>query len=194
MRRKRIVVAALGALVVMGASAAAVVSAHEGAMGVVKQRMELMKSIAKNMKALSLMMRSQTTYDAAVFKASVQAIKSHAGASITKLFPEGSMGHPSEATAKIWQDWDRFEANAKRLAMYAGALEAMAAAGFPTRNGKIEQPPSRGSGSMVDVPPLSDDGFLQAAHVKHVPPHMIFQFMAKTCKSCHETFRVKKQK
>ena len=166
--------------------------AHKGATGVVKQRMELMKSIAKNMKVLDLMMRAQAAYDPKLFRASAAAIQGHAGDAITRLFPKGSTGHPSEATAKIWQDWNRFETTARRLATYAAALGSMAAAGLPTKNGRVAAPPRRGSGSMSDLPPLTADGFLRTEHVGHVSPHIVFRFMAKTCKSCHESFREKK--
>ena len=194
MRRNWVAVAAMSAFLAAGFGGASFVSAHMGATGIVKERMELMKAIAKNMKAMHAMMSGKAPYDAAAFKTAVATVKGHGGASMTKLFPKGSMEHPSEATEKIWQQWERFETTAERLAMYAATLEAMAAVGLPTRDGRIEQPPSRGSGSMVDMPPLSDDGFLQAEHVRHVPPHMVFQFMTKTCKSCHETFRAKKQR
>lgn len=166
-------------------------AAHEGATGVVKQRMDLMKSIGKSMKVLDRMMRAQTAYDPTLFRASARAIEDHAGDSMTRLFPKGSTGHPSEAIAKIWQDWERFETTADRLATYAAALQAIAA-GLPTQDGRVAAPPRRGSGSMSDLPPLTEDGFLRTEHVGHVSPHILFRFMAKTCKSCHESFREKK--
>jgi hypothetical protein len=48
------------------------------------------------------------------------------GAKLTGLFPDGSLGSPSEALPGIWADWERFSVLAQRLAAYAGALESAA--------------------------------------------------------------------
>lgn len=106
-----------------GIAAGGVALAHKGASGVVKQRMELMKGIAAQMKALSPMAKGEAAFDPAQVKKSAAAIAEHAG-QIPENFPEGSTGHPSEAKPAIWTEWDKFKANAEALRTSAQALEA----------------------------------------------------------------------
>ena len=110
-------------------------SAHEGATGVVLQRMESMKSIGDAMKRLSSMYRGEAAYDPAVLRESAEAIGRHGGERMTDLFPDGTVGHPSEALPTIWQDWARFSELADDLSRYAGALaEAADAEEMPPRS------------------------------------------------------------
>ena len=86
-----------------------------------------MVSLGSAMKALTAMMRGKQAYDAERVKASAKTIAGHGGESMTSLFPEGSLKHPSRAKPAIWADWDRFSALATQLAVYAGALASAAA-------------------------------------------------------------------
>jgi len=97
--------------------------AHEGADGVVKQRMQAMKDMGQAMKDLAAIVRRQTPYDAERVKANARTIAGHAGPSLLSLFPEGSNGPPSEARQTVWQDWQDFSRLASDLAEKATALE-----------------------------------------------------------------------
>lgn len=99
--------------------------AHEGASGVVKQRMMAMKDMAAGTKELSLMVTGKKAYDAERVKAIAAMIKGHAG-EIPKLFPKGTNHHPSEATAKVWTHWDDFKGHAQKLAEFADGLASAA--------------------------------------------------------------------
>ena len=83
--------------------------AQDAATGVVKDRQEAMKQIGSAMKVLVKTVKGDDEADATTLKAAALSISDHAGDKFTALFPEGSLGHPSEAKAEIWQDWPRFE-------------------------------------------------------------------------------------
>ncbi len=90
------------------------ISAHEGATGIVKERMDLMISIGQTMKALSAMVRSPAQFDQndLVDAAGQLSRKSER---MLLLYPEGSMTPPSEASAEIWARPAEFAAIAKAL-------------------------------------------------------------------------------
>ena len=95
--------------------------AHEGATGVVKERMDLMKRQQDDMKLLGDMAKGKTSFDP------VKAAEAARDVSITakkihELFPEGSAGHPSDALPSIWKEWDRFAGNATSLESAADEL------------------------------------------------------------------------
>ena len=96
--------------------------AHEGATGVVKERMDLMKRQQRDMKLIGEMAKGKTAFDAAKAAEAARDI-GVTSAKIPDLFPEGSDGHPSEALPSVWQEWDRFTKNAEELKRAAGALE-----------------------------------------------------------------------
>jgi len=110
--------------VVSGVSA----TAHEKATGVVKERMEVMKSIGKSMKGLSAMAKGEATYDAAEVKTMATSIQSKS-AGVAKLFPEGSLQPASEALPTIWKDWPKFEQLSKQLGETSGAVAVAADGG-----------------------------------------------------------------
>ena len=101
-----------------------IVSAHKGATGVVMERMMAMKSMGDGMKSISNMVRGKSPMDAGKLKQSAVAIKKHA-LDIPKMFPEGSIKGPSEAIPAIWKNWSEFEEHAKKLAEFAGKVEAL---------------------------------------------------------------------
>ena len=97
------------------------VLAHEGATGVVKERMDLMKRQQKDLKLIGDMAKGKTSFDAtkaadAARDISVTAKKIH------DLFPEGSTGGHSDALETIWKEWDRFARNANDLENVASEL------------------------------------------------------------------------
>jgi cytochrome c556 len=103
--------------------AATLALAHEGATGVVKERMDLMKGQQKDMKLIGDMSKGKTKFDAAKAAAAARNL-GETTKKIPDLFPEGSGGHPSEALDAIWKDWDGFTGNAKDAEAAANELAA----------------------------------------------------------------------
>jgi cytochrome c556 len=87
--------------------AAVSVGAHEGATGVVAERMTAMKETATRMKALDRALKagSSVTPDM-VANAEMIATQAH---SLSGLFPTGSGGGHSEARAEVWTQREAFE-------------------------------------------------------------------------------------
>ena len=106
--------------------------AHEGATGVLKERMEAMESMAKAMKEIRRRILANrdlpgVTSDAARIATLAERLP--------LLFPAGSNSRPSEALAAIWQQWPKFQAEADRLQHAAGKLGESAAVGDATQVG-----------------------------------------------------------
>lgn len=149
---------------------------HGKATGVVKERMELMVVLRDAAKALGGMMKGATPYDAAQVKAQAQIIRSHSGAALTKLFPEGTGGMPSEARDEIWENWDEFTRISNQLELLASGL--MEAAG----NGLMKDMGGHMAGHMS----MNDPAAIAA-----MPADGVFMMIAQACSACHEKFRQK---
>ena len=106
-------------------SACGLAIAHSGATGVVKERMELMKSIANQMKTVGLMIKGETGYDAGQVERAARTITAHAE-KVPDMFPEGTFDAPSEALPAIRQDWPEFLKMTDDLRAQAGNLLAAA--------------------------------------------------------------------
>lgn len=109
--------------------------AHKGATGIVKERMDAMKSLKEDMKAISDMFRGRMPYKSDEVTWRADRIKAH-GRDFERLFPSGSNSGPSEASPRIWSEWSRFmgqsadmTAAARRL-MEAARKEAAARTAF----------------------------------------------------------------
>lgn len=160
---------------------------HGGASGVVRERMELMKSLGDAMKALGGMITGKAAYNAQTATAAVTVLREHSGEKLTALFPKGSMEGPSEARQRIWREWPDFERLAKNLETYAGALEiALPSLGDASAgNDGMMSGPGTPMGAMMS-------GTASAAELAEMPPQGLFMMTAQTCKSCHTRFREKK--
>jgi cytochrome c556 len=95
---------------------------HEGATGIVKERMDLMAVLGTAMKAVSP--RARQKRDVQSIKAAAKAIKEQA-ARITAVFPPGSGGHPSDAKSNVWTNWTDFEARARAFETESAKLADM---------------------------------------------------------------------
>jgi cytochrome c556 len=93
--------------------------AHEHATGVVKERMDLMESMAKAQKAIAQRLKANRELD--LIKADARSIQEFAQ-KIPSLFPPGSREHPTEAKASIWQNWSDFEKRARAVVVEADKL------------------------------------------------------------------------
>ena len=100
--------------------------AHSGATGIVKQRMELMKSIADQMKTIGKMIKGEEDFDAEQVAKAAEMIVNHAE-KVPEMFPEGSNEAPSEALPAIWQDWEAFLQLSADMKQHASDLLAAAA-------------------------------------------------------------------
>ena len=133
--------------------------AHEGASGIVAERMEMMESLGDAMKRLASMYRGEAPYDPAAVRQAAVTIGRHGGEHMTRMFPPGSLDHSSEALPAIWQDWDRFTELADELAVHAESLSGSAEDGDIT--GAAAALPSRGD----------------------------FARLGRVCSACHTEFR-----
>ena len=103
--------------------------AHSGAKGIVKERMESMKSIGAQMKKLGAIVKDPKLFDASQVQNSAKILQEHAE-KIPELFPEGSNEKPSEARVEIWSDWDKFVSIANDLVKSAVDLQTVSAGNF----------------------------------------------------------------
>ncbi|MBL23212.1 MAG: hypothetical protein CMM48_04865 [Rhodospirillaceae bacterium] len=96
--------------------------AHEGAVGVVAERMATMKNMGAAMKQIKAMIKGRADYDAARVEELARAIAAHSGEKMTSLFPQGSDEKPAQTKPAVWSDWQRFRALADDLQQKAIAL------------------------------------------------------------------------
>ena len=94
--------------VVLSASFLSISFAHDGATGIVKQRMDMMSDVASSMKTLGQMIKGKNEYNPESAESAAIKIEKHSKHFHT-LFPEGSTQDPSEALPAIWQDWEEFQ-------------------------------------------------------------------------------------
>jgi cytochrome c556 len=94
------------------------INAHSGASGVVKERMEAIKSMGAAMKTIGAMDLGKEKYDAEKARKAARRIGTHAG-EVVALFPDTKDNHNpevSEAAPAIWGKSDEFSALALKLA------------------------------------------------------------------------------
>ena len=96
--------------------------AHQGATGVIAERMDAMDAISEANRTLVSIARGRTDFDLTAVQSAASVIAENAGQSLVDMFPEGSTSDVSEAKADIWQDFDRFSNLAMNLESTAQAL------------------------------------------------------------------------
>ena len=102
--------------------------AHKGATGVIKERMETMKSVARSMKRINKALRSSSDIDRAAIKREAAAITKHAR-EFPQKFPVGSEGGMSEAKPEVWKNPVDFSAKSMALSTAAERLSGAASTG-----------------------------------------------------------------
>jgi len=180
-------------------SISALVFAHGGATGVVKERMDLMENLKGAMKTLKPIMREQEDYNVDSVKQSALIIRDKAGERMTKLFPEGSLKTPSEATTEIWTEWEEFQRLANNLERLGQALHKAADNDQPLGSqGEMGGPgmmdnKTKGSGMGLGgqggphgVDNMSDE------HLASMPAAGLFRMIGQNCAACHKQYRVEK--
>ncbi|MCB1385860.1 MAG: cytochrome c [Nitratireductor sp.] len=110
------------------AGIAGAVLAHEGATGIVRERMDAMSAMKDAMTAVGRMLKGESPFDAVVVGEAAETIIEQ-GERIAARFPDNqeSRQHPSEAREAIWAEFDRFEALAGDTVEAAIALSSAAA-------------------------------------------------------------------
>jgi len=111
--------------------------AHEGATGVVKERMDLMDTQKEAMKVIGAMAKGKVPFDATTAAEAAQEIEVTAK-KIPELFPEGTGGHASEAKPEVWTQWDKFEGDADALGVAAKDLIAALETSAPDWKAKFK--------------------------------------------------------
>ncbi len=182
--------------IVMGAIVVSVVAAsayaHGGAKGIVKERMDGMSALGKTMKALAPMMRGEGSYDAQAVRQGAETIRSHAGSSLTRLFPEGSGGMPSEAKDAVWHEWEDFSALAEQLHLYGEGLSLAADNGLMMSNGAQTDTSSMmggGASTMMGGASTMMAGGMGLEELSEMSADGVFAMVSQTCSSCHTKFR-----
>ncbi len=143
--------------------------AHDGATGIVKQRMEAMSSLGKAMKVIAGMIRGNQTYDANTLKSNAAVIKSHSGSAMMNLFPQNSLQKVSDARKEIWSNWEEFSELANRLETLATSLEIAADNGL-----------SFAKASYTKKKQTISNGKLEKSTFATMPVDAVFNKLAKT--------------
>lgn len=180
--------------VIATVSIAGAVWAHSGATGVVKERMDGMMAMGKSVKEITPMMRGKTDYDAERIRAFAEEVRQHSGEAMTKLFPEGTTGAPSEAKPNIWTDWDEFAALAAQLETLSEGLAIAAKNGLMRSGGghtatMMGGQSMMGGGSMMGGSVTSDFRNLGPEEFSEMPADAVFMMVSQTCSACHTKFR-----
>jgi len=171
--------------------------AHGGATGIVKERMDSMSAMGEAIKSLSTMFKSGA-YDPDLIRTGAMAIKSHAGESMLKLFPEGSDDTPSEARAEIWNNWEEFATLAMELENFAVGLAA--ASNNPPQSAEQNL---ASSGTMMGTDTMGAtgmDGDMMGNSapmptfemLAQMPADNAFEMVVTSCSSCHTKYRLEK--
>lgn len=183
-----------------GVLVAAVASAHTGATGVVLERMNGMTAMQDAVRALTPMMQGQAPYDRQAVIEAAEILQSHAGETMTALFPEGSNPEVSYVRSEIWENWENFEALAMRMEVVAGALataadnppgSAMPGAGEQADAGAMMGGASSMMGGATSM--MGGTAEPDAAMMAQMPVDRVFAMAAQTCSACHTAYRVERE-
>jgi cytochrome c556 len=99
---------------------------HEGATGIVKQRMDEMEQIGRAVKRINERLKSKR----GLAEIAKDAGEIHTAAGrVPTLFPAGSRDGHSDARAAVWERWPEFVAAARSLGAEAEKLAAAAQSG-----------------------------------------------------------------
>ena len=110
---------------------------------------------------------------------------------MTKLFPTGSGGMPSEAKETVWQDWQEFSALAEQLHLYSEGLSLAADNGL-----MMSQDTQANTGSMMGgsstmmggtAPMMASTMALE--ELSEMSADGVFAMVSQTCSACHTKFR-----
>lgn len=181
--------------VLIATSAAVAAYAHGGATGIVKERMDAMSAMGDAVKAIVPMMRGEIEYNANTVRSAAETIGKHAGTDLTKLFPEGTGGKPSESKASVWTNWGEFSEMAERLGIYADGLARAADNGMMSdgQTGMSSTAMMGGSTMMGTDTGMMGGAMMQgnmtADEIAAMPVDGAFAMVSQVCSACHTQFR-----
>jgi cytochrome c556 len=174
--------------------------AHNGATGIVKERMDGMSAMSKVVKDLTPIMRGQADYDAEQVRAAADVMIQHSGEQMTRLFPEGTGGMPSAAKPTVWENWEGFSELAEQLRLSAEGMKLAA------DNGLAKDQPQQGSammganagammgsgtGDMMGGSAMGGSNMMTPEMFAGMPVDTAFAAVAQSCSACHQSFRAK---
>lgn len=174
--------------------------AHNGATGIVKERMDGMSAMSKAVKALTPIMRGTADYDADKVRSAADVMIKHAGEQMTSLFPEGTGGMPSSALPAVWDNWEEFSKISNELKAYAEGMKI--AAGNGLAGDAVEQGDAMMGGSddtmmgettedAMGGDAMGAETMITAEMFATMPVDTAFASVAQTCSACHQKFRAK---
>lgn len=197
---------------------AAVAMAHNGATGVVLERMNGMTAMRDTVAELAPMMQGTVPYDAFIVSEGAAVIAGHAGETMLSLFPEGSLEGVTYAKPEIWSNWQDFAALAEEMRVYSDALSEAAPNGLEPASALpadmagmdhtgMAMPPAEetnlgfsvaelmGYGEKTADSPVSRglaDPASLALTLSSLAADDLFTRISRTCSSCHSQFRAGK--
>jgi len=127
MRKSGTITTAILAAFIMIGFGVQQIAAHDGATGVVKQRMDSFKASQGHLKAISQLMMMEE-FDEIIDRAGKMR---EWGRMIPDAFPEGSGGGVSDARPEIWENFSDFSAKANDQVTALDRLIVAAEAGDP---------------------------------------------------------------
>lgn len=207
-----------GAMALAASAVAAVAMAHNGATGVVLERMNGMTTMRDTVAELAPMMQGAVPYDAFIVSEGAAVIAGHAGETMLSLFPEGSLEGVTYAKPEIWSNWQDFAALAEEMRVYADALSEAAPNGLEPASALpadmagmdhtgMAMPPAEetnlgfsvaelmGYGEKTADSPVSrglEDPASLALALSSLAADDLFTRISGTCSSCHSQFRAGK--
>lgn len=183
-------------LAIVASISAGVALAHNGATGIVKERMDGMAAMQDAVKAITPIMRGQANYDADAVRLFAKSVEVHSGDAMTKLFPEGSGGKPSEAKEEVWTDWEGFETLAMNLQVLGNALAMAADNGLAAQAAGGSNGSMMGTGTMMGGQPAmggmmgqSQANVMDLDMLAAMPAGALFTQISQTCSACHTKYR-----
>lgn len=101
---------AIWVLLLFSVLTASMVHSHSGATGIVKERMDAMSDMGDRTKVVADMFKGKRAFEKTALVDAADAFILH-GTGMTVLFPdteESRTGSDTEASARIWDEWDDF--------------------------------------------------------------------------------------
>lgn len=204
-----------GAMALAASAVAAVAMAHNGASGVVLERMNGMTAMRDTVAELAPMMQGAVPYDAFIVSEGAAVIASHAGETLLSLFPKDSLEGVTYAKPEIWSNWQDFAALAEEMKLYADALSVAAPNGLEPASAPsgdmarmdhsgMVMPPAEETGLRLSVAELmgyaekTADSLVTRGQIEPTSLALtlsslaaddLFTRISGTCSSCHAQFR-----
>ena len=197
----------------------AVATAHNGATGVVMERMMGMSAMKTIMAELAPMMQGAVAYDDVAVQEAAFALQTHAGETMTGLFPQEDIPAASYAKPEIWTDWERFAALSEELRLYSEGLAIAATNGLDAPaplvsndpastmpgmdHSAMQMPAEPGGFTVAELMGVTSRAATSPAKIDAVAAQTqipgidfasmaaddVFERISQTCASCHSQFR-----